>query len=106
MVATSATRPPSSDFIQVKNPATGAPLGEVAVATAEDVRAAVARARAAQVSWGSLPVADRARKVAAFRDELLARAEEVIDAIVAETGKTRPEALGMEVMLVVDLCDY
>jgi acyl-CoA reductase-like NAD-dependent aldehyde dehydrogenase len=101
-----ATRVSSADVLQVKNPATGEPLGEVAAASADDVRAAVARARAAQVSWGSLPVAERARKVAAFRDELVGRAGEVIDALVAETGKTRLEALGMEVLLVVDLCDY
>ena len=94
------------EVISVRNPATGDPLGDVAVSTADDVRAAVARARTAQAAWGALSVAERARKVSRFRDELLARAEEVIAALVAETGKTRPEALGMEVMLVVDLCDY
>ena len=96
----------ASDTIQVTNPATGAPLGQVPVATIEDVRVAVLRARAAQVSWGSLPVAERARRVSAFRDEVLARAEELIDAVVAEGGKTRQEALGMDVMVVIDLCDY
>src|SRR5262249_48962299 len=81
-------------------------LAEIAVAGPDDVRAAVARARHAQKGWGALTVAERARRVRALKDELLARAEEVIDAIVAESGKTRPEALGMEVLLVVDLIDY
>jgi acyl-CoA reductase-like NAD-dependent aldehyde dehydrogenase len=88
------------------NPATGATLGEVPVATADDVRAAVARARVAQRDWGKLPVAERARRVRRFGDELVARAEEVIALLVAEGGKTRGEALGMEVLLVADLCDY
>jgi succinate-semialdehyde dehydrogenase/glutarate-semialdehyde dehydrogenase len=89
-----------------RNPATGQVLGEVPCASADDVRAAVARARAAQRDWSRLPVEERARRVAAFRDELLARAEEVIDLIVKEGGKTRSEALGMEVVVAVDLCDY
>jgi succinate-semialdehyde dehydrogenase/glutarate-semialdehyde dehydrogenase len=96
----------ADEVIDVHDPATGAILGQVAVSTADDVRAAVARARAAGRSWGALSVAARAKRVARFRDELLARADEVIAAIVAETGKPRPEALGMEVLLVVDLCDY
>ena len=103
MASVAAERP---EVISVRNPATGEPLGDVAVSSVDDVRAAVARARGAQAAWGALPVADRARKVARFRDELLARAEEIIAALVAETGKTRPEALGMELMVVVDLCDY
>ena len=36
----------------------------------------------------------------------MARAEEVIDLLVREGGKTRLEALGMEVVLVADLVRY
>ena len=78
----------ADEVIEVHDPATGAILGQVAVSTPDDVRAAVARA--AQAAWSARPVATRARRVARFRDELLARAEEVIGAIVAETGKPRP----------------
>jgi acyl-CoA reductase-like NAD-dependent aldehyde dehydrogenase len=106
MATTAAPQPSTDDVIVSRNPATGQILGEVPVASAGDVGDAVRRARAAQVSWGSLPVRERARRVSAFRDELLARADEVIDAIVAESGKTRQEALSMEVMLIVDLVDY
>ena len=94
------------EVLRARNPATGEVIAEIAVAGADEVRAAVARARQAQRSWGALSVAERARRVRALKDELVARAEEVIDAIVAESGKTRPEALGMEVLLVVDLIDY
>jgi succinate-semialdehyde dehydrogenase/glutarate-semialdehyde dehydrogenase len=89
-----------------RNPATGQVLGEVPVASADDVRAAVARARVAQRDWARVPVRERARRVLAFRDEITTRAEEVIDLIVREGGKTRSEALGMELVVVVDLATY
>ena len=94
------------NVIVSRNPATGEAIGQVPVATADDVRAAILRARTAQTSWGALPIAERARRVMAFRDEIVTRAEEIIDVIVKEGGKTRQEALGMEVLLVVDLADY
>jgi succinate-semialdehyde dehydrogenase/glutarate-semialdehyde dehydrogenase len=95
-----------SDGIVRYNPATGELVGEVPVMSGEQVRAAVARARAAQSSWGALTVPERAARVQAFRAEIVARAEEIIDLIVREGGKTKQEALGMEVMLVADLADF
>jgi acyl-CoA reductase-like NAD-dependent aldehyde dehydrogenase len=89
-----------------RNPATGQVLGEIPVASADDVRAAVARARVAQRDWAQVPVAERARRVLAFRDEITTRAEEVIDLLVREGGKTRSEALGMELVVVIDLATY
>lgn len=72
----------------------------------EDVRAAVQRARAAQREWARVPVEARCRRVARFAEILMARADEVIELIVQESGKTRLEALGMEVVLVADLVRY
>src|SRR5262249_18941019 len=89
-----------------KNPATGVVLGEVPVQGAEEVRAAVARARAAQAEWGALAVSERAARMGAFRAEVVGRAEEIIDLLVREGGKTKQEALGMEVILVADLTDW
>jgi len=88
------------------NPATGAPLGEVPEMSADEVRAAVERARAAQRAWAELPLEVRCRRVARFADVLMDRAEEVIDLLVREGGKTRLEALGMEVVVVADLVRY
>ena len=88
------------------NPATGEPLGEVPDLTAAEVRAAVDRARAAQREWGALPLEARCRRVVRFAEVVMARAEEVIDLLVREGGKTRLEALGMEVVLVADLVRY
>jgi acyl-CoA reductase-like NAD-dependent aldehyde dehydrogenase len=88
------------------NPATGVPLGDVPDQGADEVRAAVARARGAQVTWGALPIADRCRRVARFADVLMTRAEEVIELIVKEGGKTRIEALNTEIAVVADLVRY
>jgi succinate-semialdehyde dehydrogenase/glutarate-semialdehyde dehydrogenase len=88
------------------NPATGHPLGDVPDLGEAEVRAAVARARAAAAEWGAVPVEERCRRAVRFAEVLMARAEEVIELITAEGGKTRVEALGMEVMVVADLVRY
>src|SRR5687767_1255710 len=102
----SAATSVSAATITSINPATGEPLGDVAIATPEQVRAAVAAARAAQRDWARLSVENRCKRVAKFADVLMSRAEEVIDLLVREAGKTRLEALGMEVVLVADLVRY
>ncbi len=88
------------------NPATGEPLGEVPMMSADEVKSAVERARAAQRDWAKLSLEARCRRVAKFADVLMSRAEEVIDVLVREAGKTRIEALGMELILVADLVRY
>ncbi len=89
-----------------RNPLTGAVLGEVREASADEVRAAVARARAAQAAWGALPVDERAARVGRFRDLIVSRADELCALLSAENGKTKAEALAMEVMVVADLATY
>src|SRR5512139_3888581 len=88
------------------NPATGAPLGEVPDMGADQVRAAVEAARAAQREWAKLPIEQRCRRVVRFAEVLMQRAEEVIELLVAEAGKTPLEALGTEVVLVADVVGY
>ncbi|MBS1120911.1 MAG: aldA [Deltaproteobacteria bacterium] len=88
------------------NPANGTTLGEVPDQTPLEIRAAVDAARGAQVAWGGLSVETRCKRVLRYAEVLMSRAEEVIDVIVKEGGKTRLEALGMEVILVADLVRY
>jgi acyl-CoA reductase-like NAD-dependent aldehyde dehydrogenase len=98
--------PLHSTTITSVNPATGAVLGEVPEHTADEVRAAVASARAAQREWATLSVEARCARVVRYAEVLMARAEDVIDLLVREGGKTRLEALGMEVVVVADLVRY
>ena len=89
-----------------RNPATGESLGEVPDCTAVEIRDAVERARARQPAWAALSVEERAHQVARFRDLVVRRAPELCELIAREGGKTRAEALAMEVMIIADLATY
>lgn len=104
--ATNVSAKPADGKITSINPATGALLGEVPDQTPAEVRAAVEAARQAQREWGARPVEERARRVARYAEVLMVHVEEVIDLLVRESGKTRLEALGMEVIVVADLVRY
>jgi len=70
------------------------------------VHAAITPARTAQREWARVPLETRCRRVARFAEVLMSRADEVIDILTREAGKTRLEALGMEVVVVADLVRY
>lgn len=88
--------------LAVFEPGTGKLLGEVRVATAQDVREAVRQARAAQVEWARRTFAQRREVLLRFKDLLLARAAEFSEHLTRENGKTRNESLFMEVLPVAD----
>ncbi|MEW1909608.1 succinic semialdehyde dehydrogenase [Kitasatospora sp. NPDC085895] len=73
-------------------PLTGEPLASLPQSTPADVEEAYRRARRAQQAWAALPVRRRAAVLLRFHDLLLARQDEVLDLIQAETGKTRLHA--------------
>ncbi|WP_437617750.1 aldehyde dehydrogenase family protein [Sorangium sp. So ce1151] len=87
-------------------PATGELLGEVPNTSAEEVRAAVARARRAQEAWGALPVEERSQRLLRFRDAIVDRADEIVDLLSRECGKPRHEALLHEVLVAADMATY
>jgi acyl-CoA reductase-like NAD-dependent aldehyde dehydrogenase len=82
------------------NPATGDAIGTVAIHTAADVDAAVARARVAANAWSALSYEARAEELTAFRKALAAHAEELADLIHRENGKPELEAT-TEVMMAL-----
>src|SRR5262245_36959646 len=94
------------DVIVSKNPASGDAIGEVPNLGPAEVKAAVARARSAQTAWAERSVRDRCHELKRLRDVFIHRAPELIDLIVREGGKTRTEALSMEVMVTIDLATY
>ncbi|MFJ2787777.1 aldehyde dehydrogenase family protein [Streptomyces sp. NPDC093249] len=75
-----------SGTIAVINPADEQVIGHVPAGTAEDVDAAVRAARAALPGWAATPPAERAARIAALRDALVARAEEIAATVTAELG--------------------
>ena len=87
-------------------PATGALLGEVPIASADDVKRAVVRARRAQEAWALLPVAERCERILRLRNAFIDRADEIVDLLTRECGKPRHEALSCEVIPVADLIGF
>ncbi|WP_030900144.1 aldehyde dehydrogenase family protein [Streptomyces sp. NRRL S-474] len=74
------------DVIEVVNPADEQVIGTVPAGTAEDVDAAVRAARAALPAWAATPPAERAARLTALRDVLVARADEIAETVTAELG--------------------
>ncbi|MET9554079.1 aldehyde dehydrogenase family protein [Streptomyces sp. NPDC006645] len=74
------------DTIAVVNPATEQVIAEVPAGTAEDIDAAVRAARAAFPGWAATPPAERAARLAALRDALAARKDEIAETVTAELG--------------------
>jgi succinate-semialdehyde dehydrogenase / glutarate-semialdehyde dehydrogenase len=80
------------ETIEVERPATGDLLGTVPRCTAEDVEAAVERARAAQAQWRETSFQERRRVLLAFHDLVFDRREELLDLLQLESGKARRHA--------------
>ncbi|MFC8247700.1 aldehyde dehydrogenase family protein [Streptomyces chartreusis] len=82
-----AWRPATSgDVIEVVNPADERVIGQVPAGTAADVDTAVRAARAAFPGWAATPPAERAARLAALRDVLVARKDEIAETVTAELG--------------------
>jgi succinate-semialdehyde dehydrogenase / glutarate-semialdehyde dehydrogenase len=80
------------EWIEVENPATGAPLARVRRCDTEDLELATRRARAAQVRWRETDFARRREILLAYHDLMLDRQDEVLDVIQLESGKARRHA--------------
>ncbi|GGX26724.1 aldehyde dehydrogenase [Streptomyces malachitofuscus] len=74
------------DVIEVVNPADEQVIATVPAGTVEDVDAAVRAARTALPAWAATPPAERAARLAALRDVLAARQEEIAETVTAELG--------------------
>ena len=92
--------------IAIHSPANGEFVGEVSVSSADDVRAAVARARTAQVEWAKRPVAARMAVLLNVREKLLARIDEVVEVSSKENGKPKHEGLLHEGFAPLELLTY
>lgn len=78
----------------VFNPATGAQDTRVALASVEEVDAAVASAKEAYRSWGTVSLSKRTAILYKYRELLDAHRDEIAELITAEHGKVHSDALG------------
>ena len=106
MDATSQTRAGAGREIISYDPATGEEVGRAPLGSADDVRRAVERARAAQKAWGEASFRKRAAFVSQARALLLEEMDEIAALVSRETGKPVAEALAMEVVPTLDLMRY
>ena len=82
----------SGETVTTRAPFDGTPVAQLPLSTEADVETAFARAREAQRSWAARPIAERARVLLRLHDLVLARQDEVLDLVQAETGKARRHA--------------
>ncbi|HEY8090387.1 MAG TPA: succinic semialdehyde dehydrogenase [Polyangiaceae bacterium] len=92
--------------MRLASPATGQPIGDVQVTTADEVRAAVTRARRAQPAWEALGFPGRAAVFQRALGILLRKQEEMMDVIIRETGRSRFETIMMEIFPACDSLSY
>nr|WP_240433467.1 CoA-acylating methylmalonate-semialdehyde dehydrogenase [Solimonas sp. K1W22B-7] len=78
----------------VYNPSTGAVSARVPYASAEELDACVATAKAAFADWAATPALRRARVLFRFRQLLEAATDEIAAVISSEHGKTLADARG------------
>jgi alpha-ketoglutaric semialdehyde dehydrogenase len=77
-----------------RSPHDGARLFTVARSEAADVNAAVDAARAAQITWGTLPAVQRGLILHRVCNALEARQKDLAEVVARETGKAPKEAFG------------
>ncbi|SHN68803.1 Acyl-CoA reductase [Geodermatophilus obscurus] len=82
-------------------PASGAVVGVFPVQDAEDVRAAVDRARVAAAAWADLGFDGRRERLAAYQGYLARRVHELADLVHRENGKPHADAI-FEITLTID----
>jgi benzaldehyde dehydrogenase (NAD) len=83
---------PGLGIADVTEKATGTKLGEIGIASAEDVSAAATTAHQAQKDWVKVPGPKRGDVLREFSRLLLSHSDEIADQIVRETGAIRAKA--------------
>jgi acyl-CoA reductase-like NAD-dependent aldehyde dehydrogenase len=86
----------ATQTIDVENPATGAVIRTLPVTGPDEVRAMAERARAAQRGWEALGFEGRGRVLRRMQKWVVDHADQVVQTIVDETGKTHEDASVVE----------
>src|SRR3954466_5364868 len=89
--------PPTTQKIDVENPATGQIVASVDVIAPERIPELVARARAAQPGWEALGFEARAQLLKRAQKWVIDNSDRVVETIVSETGKAWEDAQFAEV---------
>lgn len=90
----------------LSNPATLEHLYDIECQSKEQVDAVIAKARQAQSAWAALSIKERVQYFLKLRDVILAKQDYIIDTVVKETGKSKQDALTLEVYAVAAFISY
>src|SRR5437868_9346349 len=96
----------SVDTLPSINPATGLTLGYFEKTAPSFLPQIVQRARKAQAAWVRIPIRERRLRIGALRDTIMSARHALADAVVAESGKPRVEALFADIFVAVDTAAY
>jgi acyl-CoA reductase-like NAD-dependent aldehyde dehydrogenase len=88
------------------DPATGKILAQFAKTMPATVPEILARARAAQSAWCTVPVEQRCSRLRVLRDCMMVARDTLADVVVAESGKPRVEALFADLFVALDTAEY
>ena len=91
--------------LAVRSPIDGATLAQLHEASADDMRAAIARAQTASIAWRNVPAPRRGELVRLYAEELRAHKAALAQIVTLEAGKIVSEAQG-EVQEMIDICDF
>src|SRR5690349_11596530 len=94
------------DTLPSIDPATGRVLGHIEKTPPGMVARTVTLARAAQREWAKVPVRERCKRLGKLREVLMARRNELADAVVSESGKPRVEALFADIFVALDSAEF
>lgn len=88
--------------IPCSNPATREPLGEVLANTPAEVREIIVKARAAQRTYARSTFSERRKLLGYMLDHVLEHADDLVDVVCRDAGKTRENAMMGEIWTVVE----
>ena len=83
----------SSSMLQVRNPRTGQNDYALAITPAEELPGIAAQLRSHGCEWEARGVANRCEVLAAWRDALMASREDIIAALIVDTGRVRESVM-------------
>jgi len=88
------------------DPATGKILAQFEKTLPVALPEILSRARIAQSAWSNVPIEQRCAQLRVLREQMMASRDALADAVVAESGKPRVEALFADLFVALDTAQY
>ncbi|MGL4636841.1 MAG: L-piperidine-6-carboxylate dehydrogenase [Beijerinckiaceae bacterium] len=102
---TALTKEVGGGALPARSPVTGEVITQVVTATADDAKAAIAKAHEAFLAWRLVPAPRRGELVRLLGEELRVAKDDLGRLVTIEAGKITSEGLG-EVQEMIDICDF